>query len=213
MSTRRSPRAARLARSEPQPETDALAPESAPVTSADEREALLRELDSIIKSDGPDPAKVSAISLKAKLLGLGDPSPAEGDGEETEAEPATPRELARAVLAVLRESSAAAANGGDVAFYRRRPGYRLIEVPDREAPFVGGSEPINVPEADRKPTYSPDGAEIRVGSYTIAFGERSVQGRSRPICEWTVTDSAGTVRGRRHTSEEAIAFAKALPEN
>ena len=55
------------------------ATENASATPADDRTALLRELDRIIRSDGPDPAKVSAIALKAKLLGMSDPPPAEDD--------------------------------------------------------------------------------------------------------------------------------------
>lgn len=194
---------------------------SAPATPADDRSVLLRELDRVINGDGPDPAKVSAIALKAKLLGIGDPPPADPE-DAPDVEPATPRDLARAVLGQVREYSAQLRDLLGVQLVIAYPGESIIRTRDPDIAKLHGGEPAVTLEehlargssiAEREPVYSADGSEIRCNGYLITFGERSVQGRSRPIAEWTITNSSGVVVGRRLTSEEAVAFAKALPAN
>lgn len=219
---RRSPRAARLARNEPPAETETLAPESAPAAPADDRAALLRELDRIIQSDGPDPAKVSAIGLKAKLLGMSDPPPADPEGDDEIVRDATPRDMARAVLGQVREYSAQLKDLLGVQLVIAYPGESIIRTRDPDIAKLHGGEPAVTLEehlakgssiAEREPVYSSDGSEIRCNGYVITFGELAGQGRSRPLSAWFITNAQGGACGHRLTSEDAIALAKALPRN
>lgn len=221
MTPRRNPRAARLSRSEPPVETDTPAPDDASATPATDRETHLAQLDHLIATTDDERVKVSAIALAAKMRGISDPPAGNDEGDEDEiVRDATPRDLARAVLATVREYSAQLKDLLGIELVVVYPGETILRTRDPDlASQMGAGEPALTLEehlakgssiAAREPIYSPDGSEIRVGDFTIEFTDHAEQGRSRPISDWVITNSSGAVVGRRLTSTEAVALAQSL---